>query len=125
MLATRVGATPQAGLARAAALISYASSGFISKTQALVEETNLVLRDLFEKQLETVLIILLTPASIIALAFGLWRVGADLGWTGAFVIPDGFFSHWQVWLALAAGLRLADSGLKLRLQARAKNFEEN
>lgn len=125
MLATRVGATPQAGLARAAALISYASSGFISKTQALVEETNLVLRDLFEKQLETVLIILLTPASIIALAFGLWRVGADLGWTGAFVIPDGFFSHWQVWLALAAGLRLADSGLQLRLQARAKNFEEN
>ena len=58
------------------------------------------------------LIILLTPAAMLALVFALWRIGADLGWTGTFVISDGFFSHWQVWLALAIGLKLATSSLQ-------------
>src|SRR5580700_9237023 len=50
---------------------------------------------------------LLTPASVTALVLGLWRVSADLGWTGEFLIANGFFSHWQVWIALAIGLQVA------------------
>ena len=125
MLETRIGGATQLAGARAATLIAEASAIFTAKVQALVEETAFALRDLFEKQLVNVLIILLTPASMIALVFGIWRVGADLGFTGTFVISDGFFSHWQVWLALAGGLKLADSWLQLRMRARAKPFEEN
>jgi hypothetical protein len=35
-------------------------------------------------------------------ALGVWRLGADLGWAGAFFINRGLLSHWQVWFALAA-----------------------
>ena len=36
-----------------------------------------------------------------ALALALWRLGYDLSWTKRFAIPDGLFSHWQLWMALA------------------------
>ncbi len=52
---------------------------------------------------------LLTPASVVALVLGLWRLGADLGWTEDFVIANGLFSHWQVWFALALGLKATGS----------------
>ncbi|MGD0616134.1 MAG: hypothetical protein ABSB67_00575 [Bryobacteraceae bacterium] len=38
---------------------------------------------------------------------GVWRLGMDLGWTQDFFISSGIGSHWQVWLALAAGLNAA------------------
>jgi hypothetical protein len=44
---------------------------------------------------------LLTPMAFLAALMGLWRVSADLGLTSSFVIPAGFFSHWQVWFAAA------------------------
>jgi hypothetical protein len=44
---------------------------------------------------------LLTPAAVLATVLGLWRIAADLNWTGSFAIPTGLFSHWQVWLGLA------------------------
>ena len=47
----------------------------------------------------------LTPVAVIALAFGLWRLGMDVGWTEDFVISNGLFSHWQVWIALALALQ--------------------
>ena len=47
---------------------------------------------------------LLTPAAVMACALGLWRVAADLRWTSNFAIANGFFSHWQVWIAGAAVL---------------------
>ena len=122
---TRIGGAAPGASVRAATLLADTSSTFSSRLQALVEETALGLRDLFEKQLVNVLIILLAPASMIALVFGLWRLGADLAWTGTFVISDGFFSHWQVWLALAGALRLAAWWLQFRVHARAKTFEEN
>jgi hypothetical protein len=50
---------------------------------------------------------LLTPAAAVAAILGLWRLAADLNWAGDFAISTGFFSHWQVWLALAAALELA------------------
>jgi hypothetical protein len=52
---------------------------------------------------------LLTPAAAVATVLALWRLGADLRWTGEFAISEGLFSHWQVWLALAFLLQTAAS----------------
>ena len=40
-------------------------------------------------------------ASVLAL----WRLAADVKFTGAFPISDGIFSHWQTWLVAAIALR--------------------
>lgn len=50
---------------------------------------------------------LLTMASLSCAALGLWRVGADLNWAGGFVFSDGFLSHWQVWIGIAAAVQYA------------------
>ena len=65
----------------------------------------------FWQQLPNILVALLTPAAGVALVLGLWRVSADVGWTDAFVISGGFFSHWQVWIALSIALKLLSSTL--------------
>jgi hypothetical protein len=52
---------------------------------------------------------LLTPAALMALVLGCWRLGSDLNWTGEFAISHGLFSHWQVWIALAALLQVCAS----------------
>jgi hypothetical protein len=44
---------------------------------------------------------LLTLTSISCAAFGIWRLGDDLGWTGKFVFTSGTVSHWQVWVGSA------------------------
>src|SRR5690242_18195252 len=54
---------------------------------------------------------LLTPAAVIALALGLWRLAADLDWTETFPISNGLFSHWLVWIAIAIGLSFGASSL--------------
>jgi len=64
--------------------------------------------------------LLLNASASIALVFGLWRLGHDLGWTSEFVIPSGLFSHWQVWLALALALRIMASAAA---REAAKNAE--
>lgn len=120
MLVTRIGEAAHSGSVRTAAILVDASSTFVNKVQPLVEEIAQGVCNAVETQVTGVLTILLAPASMIAMVFGIWRLGADLGWTGAFVISDGFFSHWQVWLAVAVALRLAASGLQFRMQARAK-----
>jgi hypothetical protein len=48
---------------------------------------------------------LLTPAAVMACVLTLWRLAADLNATGQFPITDGLFSHWQVWLTVAASLQ--------------------
>jgi hypothetical protein len=53
----------------------------------------------------------LTPAAAMAFALGCWGIAADLNWTSSFVIDSGVFSHWQVWLATAAGLQLCSRTL--------------
>ncbi len=50
-------------------------------------------------------VLLLTPGSLIAFVFGMWRLGQDLGFAGNFVISEGLFSHWLVWIALSIGLK--------------------
>ncbi|MCZ2151565.1 MAG: hypothetical protein LC126_27805 [Bryobacterales bacterium] len=49
---------------------------------------------------------LLTPAAVMAGVLAVWRICADIGLTGEFAISKGFFSHWQVWLAVAAVLQI-------------------
>jgi hypothetical protein len=49
---------------------------------------------------------LLSPAAVVAAVLGVWRIAADIGLAGAFAITEGLFSHWQVWLAVAAVLQL-------------------
>jgi hypothetical protein len=48
---------------------------------------------------------LLTPLAVMASGLAAWRLGADLNWTGQFAISEGLFSHWQVWVAMAAVLQ--------------------
>jgi hypothetical protein len=63
------------------------------------------------RQLPSILVALLTPASLVVLAMGLWRVCTDLDWAGAFPITTGLFSHWQVWIALSIALKILSSSL--------------
>jgi hypothetical protein len=39
--------------------------------------------------------------------FGFWRLGQDLDILGDFVFTTGLLSHWQVWIAAAAGTQYA------------------
>jgi hypothetical protein len=55
-------------------------------------------------RLATLAASLLTMASISCAALGLWRVGADLDWTGGFVFSQGLLSHWQVWIGVAVAI---------------------
>jgi hypothetical protein len=68
---------------------------------------------------------LLTPAAVVALVLGLWRVSADLGWTEEFLISNGLFSHWQVWIALAIGLQASATSLAAKFVSDHKISEEN
>jgi len=63
------------------------------------------------RELPNILVALLTPAAMIALVMGLWRVSADLNWSGAFPVTVGFFSHWQVWIGLSVALKVLSSSL--------------
>jgi len=48
---------------------------------------------------------LLTPAAVMALVLGMWRLGSDLGFARAFAIRSGILSHWQVWLAISVAVQ--------------------
>ena len=50
---------------------------------------------------------LLTPVALSGYVLAAWRFGSDMGWTGEFFISRGLLSHWQVWLALAAGVNVS------------------
>lgn len=49
---------------------------------------------------------LLTPAAVMVMVLGLWRIAADLNWTSDFFISAGLLSHWQVWLVAAFALQV-------------------
>lgn len=61
------------------------------------------------RQLACVVAALLTPAALMALALGIWRLGSDLDIAGEFAISGGLFSHWQVWIAMAGLLQTCAS----------------
>src|ERR1700722_573367 len=53
---------------------------------------------------------LLMPAVLMAYVLGLWRLASDMGMAGEFAI-SGIFSHWQVWIAVAALLHIGSASL--------------
>lgn len=53
---------------------------------------------------------LLMPIVLLAYVLGVWRLASDLGMAGEFAI-SGIFSHWQVWIALAAALHIGSASL--------------
>ena len=133
MSMTRFGGAWQPAWARTASVVIETGSTFNDKLQTILEQTRRTLDDtwrsmralFFDDQLPGMLAALLTPAAVVALVFGLWRFSADLKWTEAFPISTGFFSHWQVWIALAIGLEfLASSGLAA-YRGRVKSAGEN
>jgi len=63
------------------------------------------------KRLALAVAALLPPAALCAGVLALWRITADLNWTGSFAIPTGIFSHWQVWLGAAVLLQLCARAL--------------
>jgi hypothetical protein len=54
-----------------------------------------------------------------ALALGIWDVGADLKLTSAFVIASGWLSHGAVWIAAAVLLEFCSFALNRYGQSRA------
>ncbi|HYP15264.1 MAG TPA: hypothetical protein VEQ63_15150 [Bryobacteraceae bacterium] len=59
------------------------------------------------KQTALVISSLTTPVALMAWALGAWRVLADTGLTGRFVITRGLLSHWQVWIAMGIAFQFA------------------
>ena len=53
---------------------------------------------------------LLIPVALMAYVLGIWRLASDLGMAGEFKIT-GLFSHWQVWIAIAAAIHIASASL--------------
>ena len=48
----------------------------------------------------------LTPAAVMALVLGIWRIAAGWKLTSSFFIASGPLSDWRLWLATAAVLQL-------------------
>jgi hypothetical protein len=123
MAVLKVGLTPQPAVAPAPSGVVRSTSESTLKSQFWFESAFAVITQGFSRQLADVLVALLTPAAVVALVMALWRVGADLGWAGAFLIADGFFSHWQVWITLSIGLKLLSSSL-IAWGSRTNKFSE-
>lgn len=57
---------------------------------------------------------MLNPASVLVLALAVWSFFADLGMANSFAIPDGAFSHWQTWVAVAGAIHLFNRSMQRR-----------
>jgi hypothetical protein len=121
--------TPQPAGARARSGVAATTSENTIKSQFWFEGVLVLITQAFGSQvlgqLANILVVLLTPAALVALVFGIWRVSMDLGWAGAFPVSGGFFSHWQVWIALSIGLKMLSSMLIAWGSRTAKFSEEN
>ena len=117
--------TPQPAVARAQSGVDASTSETTAKSQFWFESAFALITQGFSRQLANVLVALLTPAAGLASVIAIWRVAADLGWAGAFLIAGGFFSHWQVWLALSIGLKMLSSTLIAWGSRTVKFSEEN
>ena len=120
MSVTRIGAMFQPAWMRAASVFTDTSSTLPARVRWFIDQTVTA-----SSAAMNVLPALLTPAAVVAFVLGLWRVSADLGWTEEFLISNGFFSHWQVWIALAVGLQASATWLAAKINSDAKISEEN
>jgi len=110
MSGIRIGAT-QPVSARAVLTLAETTWAGVTKLQNWSEGVILAAGPVLAQQLPNVLVALLAPAAGVALVMGIWRFCADTGWTDTFLITGGFFSHWQVWIALSIALKLLSSFL--------------
>ncbi len=117
--------TPEHAVARARSGVATGASGNTIKPQVWFDNVFTLITQGFSRQLANILVALLTPAAVLALVMAIWRVCADLGWAGAFLISAGFFSHWQVWLASSIALKMISSTLIAWGSRTAKLSEEN
>src|SRR5271163_4162315 len=121
--------TPQPAVARARSGVAATTSENTIKSQFGFEGVSEIITQTFGSQilgqLANILVALLTPAALVALVFGVWRVCMDLVWAGAFPVSGGFFSHWQVLIALSIGLKMLSSMLIAWGSRTAKFSEEN
>jgi hypothetical protein len=118
MGAFRVEITPQPAVAGVQSVLDTTSSERLAKVSERLAKAEMRSADglvtavlTLGRQLPNILVALLTPAALVALTMGLWRVSADLAWAGAFPITGGFFSHWQVWIGLSVALKMLSSTL--------------
>jgi hypothetical protein len=129
MAVLKIVLTPQPAVARARSGVVASTSESTIKSQFWFEGALETITQTFGvktlAQLANILVALLTPAALVALVMGMWRVCADLGWAGAFFIDGGFFSHWQVWIALSIGLKMLSSTLIAWGSRTGKFSEEN
>lgn len=123
----KVGLTPQPAVAQAESIVSTRTSGITLRSRFGFDSISVRVAQGFSaktvSQLANILVALLTPAAVVAFVMGMWRVGTDVGWAGAFLISGGFFSHWQVWIALSIGLKMLSSSL-ISWGARSNKFSE-
>ncbi len=84
---------------------------FTDTTSAVVDRFHPAARKAaaFTQEATNLVAAFLTPAALLAAVLAFWRLGADLGWTGSYAISNGLFSHWQVWMILALGLKMTGS----------------
>ena len=111
MGAFRIDMTQRPAVAGVRATLSATSSAASSKLEVRFAASLFAEALTLGRQLPKILVTLLTPAALVALAMGLWRLGTDLDWAGAFPISAGIFSHWQVWIALSIALKMVSSSL--------------
>lgn len=104
MLVTRFGALWQPAWARTALLFSEAGSAVGSRLQPAFETAAKI-----TEQATNLVAAFLTPAAVVCGVLGLWRLTSDLGWTASFAISNGVFSHWQVWIMMAIGMKMTGS----------------
>src|SRR5258708_17674991 len=104
MSVTRIGAMLQPALVRGASAVAEPSSTLADRIQVFFGQAIRA-----SEETADLLVALITPAAVIALVLGLWRLTADLEWTGSFLISHGFFSHWQGWISLALTRQLRAS----------------
>ncbi len=123
MGAFRVQITPQPAVAGVQTGVGRTSSEGAAKLEVRLAGALSATTVALGRQLPNILVALLTPAALVALAMGLWRVAADLDWAGAFPITGGFFSHWQVWIGLSVALKMLSSAL-LAWDGRARKISE-
>jgi hypothetical protein len=131
MAVVKIVLTPQPAVARARSIAAATASEGTIKSQlwfdsafALIPQA-FAATQVFSRQLANVLVALLTPAAVLALVMGMWRMSTDLGWAGAFLITAGFFSHWQVWIVLSIALKMISSNLIAWGSRTGKFSEEN
>jgi len=54
------------------------------------------------KQLALAVGSLLMPLALVAFTVSFWGFAAEFRWASGFFITVGLFSHWQIWLLVAA-----------------------